>query len=125
MSSQKYENMLNLALETPEEERALSESLNVGYNVNEDTWQVIIRYNGSIEFLRDYGASIIYLIANYAILTIPESLLERLDTFNEIIYVEMPKSLYLSVVNGIRVSCINPVQVSYFSAGVQLFLTVM
>ncbi len=67
MSSQKYENMLNLALETPEEERALSESLNVGYNVNEDTWQVIIRYNGSIEFLRDYGASIIYLIANYAI----------------------------------------------------------
>ena len=59
MSSQKYENMLNLALETPEEERALSESLNVGYNVNEDTWQVIIRYNGSIEFLRDYGASII------------------------------------------------------------------
>lgn len=119
MSSQKYENMLNLALETPEEERALSESLNVGYDVNENTWQVIIRYNGSIEFLKDYGASITYLIANYAILTVPEPLLERLSTFNEIIYVEMPKSLYLSVVNGIRVSCINPVQVSYFSVGVQ------
>ena len=37
MSSQKYENMLNLALETPEEERAVSESLNVGYNIDEDT----------------------------------------------------------------------------------------
>ncbi len=119
MSSQKYENMLNLALETPKEERGLSGTLNVGYDVNENTWQVMIRYNGSIEFLRDYGASIIYLIANYAILTVPESLLQNLNTFNEIIYVEMPKSLFLSIANGRRVSCINPVQLDYFSVGIQ------
>ena len=119
MSSQKYENMLNLALETPEQERKLSENLNVGYNDTEGTWQVIIRYNGSIEFLKDYGASIIYLISNYAILTVNEILLMQLNTFPEIIYVEMPKSLYLSVTNGRRVSCINPVQLEYFSLGKQ------
>lgn len=115
MNSQKYENMLNLALDVTEEQRENSITLDVGYSQLEDTWEVIVRYSQDIEFLKDYGVKITYLISNYAILTVPDSFIRRLSEFKEIIYVEMPKSLYLSVNNGRRVSCISQVQTSDFS----------
>lgn len=115
MDSQKYENMLNLALNVTEEQRENSGTLDVGYNPMENTWEVIVRYSGTIEFLREYGAQITYLISNYAILVVPDSLIRRLSEFREIIYVEMPKSLYLSVSNGRRTSCISQVQTNDFS----------
>ena len=117
MGSQKYEPMLNLALDVSEGERELSESLSTGYSVSENTWDVIIRYAGDIEFLRDYGVIIVYLMGNYAILTVPDSFIRRLSEFTEIIYVEMPKSLYFTVSNGVRTSCINPVQTNNFPGG--------
>lgn len=117
MNTQKYENMLNLALDTPEEQRIQTNDLNTGYNSITNTWQIIVRYNGSLDFLESYGASVTYLIANYAILTLPDDLLRRLNTFDEIIYAELPKSLYLSVIEGKRISCINPVQITDFSLG--------
>lgn len=113
MGSQKYENMLNLALETEEATRQESKNLNVGFDEKSKIWQVIVRYSGDIESLRDYGVGITYLITNYAILDVPENIIEMLGGFREIIYVEMPKSIYLNVENGKRVSCINQVQNPY------------
>lgn len=115
MNSQKYENMLNLALDTPEGDREQSKTLNVGFDSIINMWEVIVRYNGDIEFLKSNGVSIIYLSGNYAILTVPDNFIRNLNSYKEIIYVEMPKSLYLTVANGIRTSCINNVQVREFS----------
>ena len=39
---QKLENILNLALETPEEEREQTESLNVGYSAESRSWELIV-----------------------------------------------------------------------------------
>ena len=44
---QKLENILNLALETPEEEREQTESLNVGYSAESRSWELIVKYHGS------------------------------------------------------------------------------
>ena len=117
MASQKYEPMLNLALDVTEGEREQSGALSAGYQALENTWDVIIRYAGDIEFLRKDGVQIQYLEGQYAILTVPDAFIRRLSEFPEIIYVEIPKSLYLTVVNGIRASCINPVQVKSFPGG--------
>ena len=117
MASQKYEPMLNLALDVTEGEREQSGALSAGYQALENTWDVIIRYAGDIEFLRKDGVQIQYLEGQYAILTVPDAFIRRLSEFPEIIYVEIPKSLYLTVVNGIRSSCINPVQVKSFPGG--------
>ena len=44
---QKLENILNLALETQEEEREQTESLNVGYIAESRSWELIVKYSGS------------------------------------------------------------------------------
>ncbi len=117
MVSQKYEPMFNLALNVNETQRSQSETLDVGFNESDHTWEVIVRYVGNIDFLIQYGAQIVYLQGNYAIITAPEVISRRLSEFPEIIYVEMPKSMYLSVVNGITASCINAVRSPGFSGG--------
>lgn len=48
---QKLENILNLALETPEEEREQTESLNVGYSAESRSWELIVKYHGSLDGL--------------------------------------------------------------------------
>ena len=55
MDNKKRENLLNLALDATEEERLKSVNLNVGYAPGEKTWELIVRYNGSLESLRDEG----------------------------------------------------------------------
>ena len=117
MGSQKYEPMLNLALDVSEGERELSETLAIGYSITDNTWDVIVRYINDIEFLKDFGVNIVYLTGHYAILTVPGAFIRRLSEFTEIIYVEMPKSLYFTVSNGVRTSCINPVQNNSFPGG--------
>lgn len=117
MGSQKYEPMLNLALDVSEGERELSETLAIGYSITDNTWDVIVRYINDIEFLKEFGVNIVYLTGNYAILTVSGAFVRRLSEFTEIIYVEMPKSLYLTIGNGVRTSCINPVQNDSFPGG--------
>lgn len=121
MDSQKYENMLNLALDVTEEQRENSVTLDVGYSQIENTWEVIVRYSQDIEFLKEYDIKITYLISNYAILEVPDRFIRRLSDFREIIYVEMPKSLYLTVNNGRRISCISQVQTNDFSVSGGLY----
>ena len=48
MESQKYENMLNLALQTPPDERKKSQNLNVGYEEADNSWDLIVKYNGNL-----------------------------------------------------------------------------
>lgn len=116
MDSQKFENILNLALDTPAEERDRSLELNIGYEEEDNTWELIVKYHGS---LRD-GLSpflalpqgrllrIEELIAGYAILAVPESFMESLAAVEEIEYIEKPKRLFFDVLQGKIDSCIIP-----------------
>ena len=49
MNSQKAANDLNLALDATEEERERSLNLNVGYDRKDRTWELIVKYSGSLE----------------------------------------------------------------------------
>lgn len=106
---QKLENLLNLALETPLEERRETLDLNVGYDEPTKSWELIVKYNGSLDFLQDMGVAVHELIAGYAILVVPENLIPFVTGRPEIEYVEMPKRLYFSLEQGKEVSCILPV----------------
>lgn len=107
--SQKFENLLNLALETPEEVRVRTGNLNVGYEAENRTWEVIVKYHDSIGFLVDYGILVEELIAGYAILTVPEELVELLTEVEEIEYVEKPKRYFFGAELPGENSCIYPV----------------
>jgi len=116
----KIENILNLALDATREEREKSLNLDVGYDVADDSWEVIVKFFGTTEELRqklserfpEEQAQIgIYNLTNeYAILRIPQLLVELVASMPEIEYMEKPKRLFFSVENGKRSSCINPLQ---------------
>ena len=48
MTSQKLENLLNLALDSTEEERKRSRNLDVGYDRLEREWDLIVKYSGDL-----------------------------------------------------------------------------
>lgn len=115
MDSQKNENLLNLALDTGLVERERSLELNVGYDVQEKTWEVIVKYHGSLQALAEWGIAVEELIAGYAILTVPESEMGRLTEVEQIEYVEKPKRLFFADLSGNTASC--------FAPGSQIFET--
>lgn len=106
MDSQKIENLLNLALSATPEERLKSMSLNVGFSEETDTWEVIVKYHGDITGIQSDTVHVETLIAGYAIITLPENLLEALAGLEEIEYIEKPKRLFFSAAEGKRASCI-------------------
>ncbi len=108
MDSQKNENLLNLALDTPETERERSLELNVGYDVEEKTWEVIVKYHGSLQELAQRNIMVEELIAGYAILTVPESEMDILASTEQIEYVEKPKRLFFDDLEGNTASCYTP-----------------
>ena len=116
MDSQKFENILNLALDTPEEEREKSLELNIGYEREDNTWELIIKYHGDLRqglsslFRLPQGnlIQIEELIAGYAVLTVPASLIDALAGIEEIEYIEKPKRLFFDTLQGKIASCIVP-----------------
>jgi len=120
MDNQKIENQLNLAIEASPEERAKSTDLNVGFNREEAAWQVIVKFFGTESELREVfirafpneflSIKIQDLLGKYAILEIPENLVEQVARLPEIEYMEKPKRLFFAVNNGRSASCINPLQ---------------
>ena len=75
MTSQKLENLLNLALDATEAERENSLNLDVGYNLIDKEWTLIVQYTGSLERVRELASSVVELLNGYAIITIKESLI--------------------------------------------------
>lgn len=116
MDSQKLENLLNLALNTSMEERDKSLELNIGYQKEDNTWELIVKYHGNLRqgissfFALPQGnlIQIEELAAGYAILTVPESLIDALVSVEEIEYIEKPKRLFFEILQGKTASCIVP-----------------
>ena len=111
MADQKIENLLNLALSASEEEREKSLELDVGYYPIARTWEVIIKYSGTLGQVREIAESVVELSNEFAIVTIREDRLEALAGIEAVEYIEKPKRLFFQVENGRRVSCMTSVQI--------------
>lgn len=110
MTSQKADNLLNLALDATEEEREKSLELDVGYNPVDRQWDLIIKYSGDLGAVRELADQVVELQNEYAVITIRESLIQELSGLVQVEYIEKPKRLFFQVANGRRVSCIDEVQ---------------
>lgn len=112
MESEKFENLLNLALDATERERQKSLNLGVGYEPETTRWELIVKYSGDIMRLSRENPQIrVEELSNeYAILNVPESAMEQVADAVEVEYVEKPKRLFFAVREGKQASCITPLQ---------------
>lgn len=112
MNSPKFENLLNLALDATQREREKSVQLGVGYEPEENRWEIIVKYSGDIKNLeeQDAGIRVTELMNEYAILNVPEAAMGLVAAAPEVEFVEKPKRLFFAVSQGKSASCINPVQ---------------
>lgn len=108
--SQKIENILNLALEATPGERERSGELEVGFDPQEDVWELIVKYSGTLDAVRTISLSVTELMNGYAVIVIREDRIEELASFPEVEFIEKPKSLYFEAYVGRQVSCIDSVQ---------------
>lgn len=120
MTDQKLENMLNLALDATPGEREKSLQLNVGYDPLEKQWEVIVKYSGNLREILGDEIPIVELLNGFAILTIPESQIERLTDYPQIEFVEKPKRLFFAVNQGKSASCMTSVQSQFSPLGMPL-----
>ena len=100
---------MNLALETPEAVRLQTNNLNVGFDSGSRSWELIVKYHGSLDGLASLGVTMEYLINSYAILTVPEQLVETVSNIEEIEYVEKPKRYYYQDIGPAADSCMTQV----------------
>lgn len=121
MPNQKLENLLNLALEATPDEREKSINLEVGYDPLGQKWELLVKYSGDISRIASENIQVVELLNEYAILTIPEALIDRLASIPEIEFIEKPKRLFFAVNRGRAVSCINVLQNTGSPLGRPLF----
>ena len=114
MPDQKLDNLLNLALDATEEEREKSRNLNVGYEKQTRKWEIIVKYSemgDSVEaLLGGPEISVVPLLGGYAIVTLPESMLEEYSRRPQIEFIEKPTRLYFEDLFSKEASCITQVQ---------------
>ena len=106
MDESKIDTELQLALTLSPAEREKSLDLDVGYDKAFREWELIVKYHGSLDVLGRLGVTVEYLIAGYALLTVPEGLVENIAELEEIEYVEKPKRFFYEAVDPAWDSCI-------------------
>jgi subtilisin family serine protease len=107
MGDQKIENQLNLALNLPERVRQRTLELDVGFNEELSLWELIVKYNGDIARLsEELGIGVEILTNQYAILTVPERLINIVSDYPEVEFVEKPKQLFYALEASTRAACI-------------------
>ena len=110
MPDQKIDNLLNLAMDATPEERTKSENLNVGFDLEEKMWDVIVKYSGSESVLTGEDIQVVPLLGGYAVVTLPESEIDAYSDRDRIEFIENPKRLYFETFQAREASCILPVQ---------------
>ena len=114
MPDQKLDNLLNLALDATEEEREKSRNLNVGYEKQTRKWEIIVKYSemgDSVKvLLGGPEISVVPLLGRYAIVTLPESMLDEYSRRPQIEFIEKPTRLYFEDLFSKEASCITQVQ---------------
>ncbi len=110
MNDQKLENQLNLALNATNEERKRSENLDIGYDSQTNTWEVIIKYTGDLDNVRRIAEGVTELFGGFAVVRIKEESLTLLTDIPQVTYVEKPKAFYFALQEAKRASCLTSVQ---------------
>ena len=106
MENQKLENVLSLSLAVAEDERERSPFLSTGYEEKTKTWELIVKYHGDLSRYGSETVRVEELIAGYAIVTLPEDMIDTFSELEEVEYIEKPRRLYFETVQGKRASCI-------------------
>ena len=110
MEDQKMDNLLNLALDSTENERIRSGNLNGGSTGEAGVWDVVVKYSGNPEALAGEDVRAVPLLGGYAVVTLPPESLEEYARRPEIEFMELPKRLYFQTDQGSEASCIRTVQ---------------
>ncbi|MDR1914859.1 MAG: S8 family serine peptidase [Clostridiales bacterium] len=98
-----------------EDEALLEDSeLGAGFNIEDNTWEVIVKYNGDLrDIAAELGADVEILSENYAIITLSANRVTDLNNFSQIEHIEKPKNLKFSTLSdAISRSCVSTVQSS-------------
>lgn len=111
-TNQKIETLFRAALDATPEEREKSSDLITGFDPVGDVWEVIVKYVGTLSSLEEKYPQVefIELLNNYAILRVPEPLIDALVSEDTITYMEKPKRLFFEMTEGKRASCITTLQ---------------
>lgn len=116
MNSGIIDNQLNLALDVPNAVRERTLDLDVGFEPETNSWELIVKHSGSLDRIeQELNIGVVELSNSYAIITIPENLIGRLVDYEEIEFIEKPKRLFYEVNEGRMASCINPIQLPPYS----------
>lgn len=110
MNDQKIDNQLNLALDATKREREKSINLNVGYQEDTGLWDVIVKYSGDEAGLAGPGITAVPLLGGYAVVTLPQEVIDEYTDRPQIIFVEKPKRLYFETLQAKGASCITGLQ---------------
>lgn len=110
MNDQKLENLLNLALDSTPEERMRSDNLGTGYDVADQTWEVIIKYTENLDNVRQIAEEVTELFGGFAVVRIKEDALTLLTDIPQVTYVEKPKAVYFALQEAKAASCLTSVQ---------------
>lgn len=108
----KMETLLQVSLAATQAEREKSGELGAGYQKEEKTWELIIKYNGNISDLQQkYPQIRIFPLLNqYATLIVPQSIIALLSYEVEVELLEKPKRLYFDLQTGKQDVCVLPLQ---------------
>ncbi len=107
--SEKIENLLTVSMDISEEERKKSKQLSVGFDSKDQSWEFVMKYSGSEDTLKDiWPRPIVFLYNQYAVSRGTKEEIEQLAENPQVEWIEKPKSMEYSVLDGIRASCISP-----------------
>ncbi|MBO5657257.1 MAG: S8 family serine peptidase, partial [Agathobacter sp.] len=111
-NNEKIETLFRAALSATPRERQQSSDLSTGFDEALKTWEVIVKYNGSLSPLTDkYPGLIFYeLLGQYGILIVPEADMDAIAAEPYITYMEKPKALFYESTPGATASCVTALQ---------------
>ncbi len=108
--SEKIENLLNISMDVSDEIRRESMQLNAGFEEETRTWEIVIKYSGTVETLTaSWERPIVFLYNQYAVTRGTKSEIENLARDANIEWIEKPKMMEYALQDGIGSSCISQV----------------
>ncbi|WP_250277306.1 S8 family peptidase [[Clostridium] colinum] len=106
----KLDSQLKTSLSIPEDMIERS-NIKAGYNKNNNLWEVIVKYNGDLQKIKqDMNIEIEILSSNYAIFTLKKEEIFILTLYREIEYIEQPRNLSIELDTAINSICIEQVR---------------
>ena len=87
-----------------------SDNLGTGYDVADQTWEVIIKYTENLDNVRQIAEEVTELFGGFAVVRIKEDALTLLTDIPQVTYVEKPKAVYFALQEAKAASCLTGVQ---------------